>query len=131
MLALWFLVPALQFKEIFMLNIIRQPSHTITSVCLFILAVSSLNYSKPAYSSDAGAFLGGMVTSKVLNNMSRRTQAEEAQAYNSSQATQQAAAQPAQESTQQKLDELDKLAAGGYITKDEYKAKRKAIIDSM
>ena len=32
------------------------------------------------------------------------------------------------ETTQQKLDELDKLATGGYITPEEYKAKRKAIM---
>jgi hypothetical protein len=30
-----------------------------------------------------------------------------------------------------KLQELDKLAAGGYITPEEYKAKKKAILDSM
>ena len=28
-------------------------------------------------------------------------------------------------------EELDKLAAGGYITPEEYKAKKKAILDSM
>jgi len=33
--------------------------------------------------------------------------------------------------TQQKLAQLDKLAAGGYITPEEYKASDKAIIDSM
>ena len=32
---------------------------------------------------------------------------------------------------QQKLQELDALAAGGYITPQEYKARRKAIIDSL
>jgi hypothetical protein len=31
----------------------------------------------------------------------------------------------------QKLQELDKLAAGGYITPEEYKTKRKAILDGM
>ena len=30
-----------------------------------------------------------------------------------------------------KDDELNKLAAGGYITPEEYKAKKKAILDSM
>jgi hypothetical protein len=33
--------------------------------------------------------------------------------------------------TEQKLQQLDKLAAGGYITPAEYKARRKAILDSM
>jgi len=33
--------------------------------------------------------------------------------------------------TEQKLKQLDKLAAGGYITPAEYKAKKKAILDGM
>jgi len=32
---------------------------------------------------------------------------------------------------EQKLDQLDKLAAGGYITPAEYKARRQAILDSV
>lgn len=32
---------------------------------------------------------------------------------------------------EQKLNQLDKLAAGGYITPAEYKARRKAILDGM
>ena len=39
-----------------------------------------------------------------------------------------AAAQP---TGQQKLDQLNKLAAGGYITPEEYKAKKKQILDNM
>ena len=42
-----------------------------------------------------------------------------------------APAPAAKPTTQQRLDELDKLAAGGYITPQEYKAKKKAILDSM
>ena len=89
--------------------------------------------SSAAVASDAGAFIGGMITSRVLNNMEERTQAEQVQAYNSSARAQQAAPAPAPApaSPQQKLDELDKLAAGGYITKDEYQTRRKAILDSM
>jgi len=34
-------------------------------------------------------------------------------------------------STQQRLDQLDKLAAGGYIAPEEYKAKKKAILDGI
>lgn len=86
--------------------------------------------------SDTGAFVGGMLTSRVLHNMSARTQAEQQQAYyaqqNSQQQVQQAApAASSTQSTQQKLDELDKLAAGGYITPAEYKAKKQSIIDAM
>jgi hypothetical protein len=38
---------------------------------------------------------------------------------------------PQQQTAEQKMQELDKLAAGGYITPEEYKAKKKAIMDSM
>jgi hypothetical protein len=32
---------------------------------------------------------------------------------------------------EQRIQQLDKLAAGGYITPAEYKAKKKAILDSL
>jgi hypothetical protein len=66
--------------------------------------------------------------------MRARTQAEQQQAYyaqQQAQQVQQAPPPPAQKTPQQKLDELDKLAAGGYITPDEYKAKKQQILDSM
>jgi hypothetical protein len=82
--------------------------------------------------SNAGAFIGGVVTVKVLNNMERRTQAQEAQAsHPAPQPVQHAPAKPAKPSKESQLQELDKLASGGYITPDEYKARRKAILDSM
>ena len=37
----------------------------------------------------------------------------------------------AQKLTQQRIDKLDKLAAVGYITPEEYKKKKQAVIDSM
>ena len=73
-----------------------------------------------AQADGAGWFVGGMVTSRVLNNMERNTQANEAQAYRS---------QPApRPTTEQQLQELDRLAAGGYITPEEYKSRRQAIL---
>jgi uncharacterized membrane protein len=87
-----------------------------------------------AQADNAGAFIGGMLAGKVLRNMDQRTQAEQQQAYyaqQQAQQVQQAPPPPAQKTTQQKLDELDKLAAGGYITPDEYKAKKQQILDSM
>lgn len=92
----------------------------------------------PAQADDAGAFVGGMLTSRVLGNMRARTRAEQEQAYyaqqqaqQQAQPVQQAPATPTQKTTQQKLEELDKLAAGGYITPEEYKAKKQQIIDNM
>jgi hypothetical protein len=91
-----------------------------------------LAFSAPAQAdSNAGAFIGGVVTVKVLQNMERRTQAEEAQASRPApQPVQHAPAKPAKPSKESQLQELDRLASGGYITPDEYKARRKAIIDS-
>jgi antitoxin PrlF len=44
---------------------------------------------------------------------------------------QQAQAQPARSSKEAQLQDLDGLAAGGYITPQEYKDRRKAVLDSM
>ena len=99
-----------------------------------VLAVTA---SAPLQAGDAGAFVGGMLTSRVLHNMSDRTEAEQEQAYYAQQNAQQqqvqqaAPAQTATQTTEQKLDELNKLAAGGYITPEEYKAKKQAILDGM
>jgi len=88
---------------------------------------------QPVYADNAGAFIGGVFATKVMTNMHDRTEAEQQQAaaaqYQAAQPVQQAA--PAQKSPQQRIDELDKLAAGGYITPEEYKKKKQAIIDSM
>jgi len=101
-----------------------------------LLLTATLGTSISAQASDTGAFVGGLLAGKVMNNMHQRTEAEQQQAYYAQQnaqqqPVQQAAPAPAQKTTQQKLDELDKLAAGGYITPDEYKAKKQQIIDSM
>lgn len=112
-----------------------KQSNIIVSAATGILIAAALTISAPALSSEAGAFIGGVAATKILGNMRRRTEAEEYQAYNSApraaQPVQQAAPAPAAQSTQQKLDELNKLAAGGYITPEEYKTKKKAIMDSM
>jgi hypothetical protein len=105
---------------------------------LGILTTAAFTFSVPAQASDAGAFLGGMVTSRILGSIHRSTVAQEQQAQ-AAQAQAAAAQQrpvpqaaPApKQSAQQKLQELDKLAAGGYITPAEYKAKKQAILDSM
>ena len=103
---------------------------------VLVAAIASVN--SPAVRADkTGAFVGGLLAGKILHNMDQRTQAEQQQAYyaqqqaQQSQRVQQAPPPPAQKTTQQKLDELDKLAAGGYITPDEYKAKKQQILDGM
>ena len=92
------------------------------------------------YSHDGAAFLGGMVAGHVLGGFVRRdrmrTAAEVHQAYDQPRTVYQAAPAPApapaaKPTAQQRIQELDKLAAGGYITPEEYKAKKKAILDSI
>jgi hypothetical protein len=103
------------------------------------LLAALLTLSAPLQASETGAFIGGMFATKLLGSMERRTKAEEMQAYETSRMAQpvQRAAPAAAPSSgtsmsaEQKLNQLDKLAAGGYITPAEYKARRKAILDAM
>lgn len=103
-----------------------------------LLLSTALAISIPAQASDTGAFVGGLLAGKVLNNMHQRTEAEQQQAYYAQQNAQQqqqvqqaAPAAPAAQTPTQRMDQLDKLAAGGYITPEEYKKKKQAIIDGM
>jgi hypothetical protein len=84
------------------------------------------------------AFLGGMVADHVIGGFVRRdkerTRAMERESYGQPRTVYQAAPAPApaaKPTAQQRIQELDKLAAGGYITPQEYKAKKKAILDSL
>ena len=109
----------------------------MTGTLMAAMAAPLTTLTMPAQADEAGAFIGGIAAARIGSNMRARTQAEQQQAYyaqqqaQQSQPVQQAAPAPAQKTTQQKLDELDKLAAGGYITPDEYKAKKQQILDSM
>ena len=103
-----------------------------------LLLSATLTTSIPAQADDAGAFVGGMLAGRVLHNMKARTEAEQQQAYYAQQQAQQpvqqaapAPAAPATKTVEQKLDELNKLATGGYITPEEYKAQKQRILDSM
>ena len=92
-------------------------------------------FSTATMAGGAGAFLGGMVTSRVLQNMHQRTEAEEYAAYSRPQTTTVVQAAPAQssyhKSAESQLKELENLANNGYITPAEYKTRRKAIIDGI
>jgi len=99
-----------------------------------------IGFTVPAYGiSKGGAFIGGAlaghVVSGAVNRSERRTRAEEQQAAAQSQPVyQQAAPAPsaaAQPSVEQRIQELDKLAAGGYISPEEYKAKKQSILSGL
>ncbi len=98
--------------------------------CVF--ASFAAGASLPVHAGDAGAFIGGVFATKLLTNMQDRTAAEQQQAAAAqAQAARPVQTAPAQKSPQARIAELDKLAAGGYITPEEYKAKKQAIIDSL
>lgn len=98
-----------------------------------------------AQAGEGAAFLGGMVAGHLVSGAVRRSRIRTAAAveaasqpktqtvYVQQPATTTSAhtAQAAKSSTEDRLKELDKLAAGGYITPEEYKAKKKAILDSI
>lgn len=108
---------------------IQKNIFTCTAAMLLTMSIS---LSMPAQAGNAGAFIGGVLATKVIGNMNRQTAAEEQQAANSSrQAAPAPAPAPAAQSPEQRISQLDKLAAGGYITPEEYKAKKKSIIDGM
>ena len=85
------------------------------------------------YADDAGAFIGGIFAAKILDNMQRRTRAEEVQAYQSSRSvpSHSASSGGSYQSVEARLKQLDKLAADGYVSPEEYRAKKKAILDSL
>ena len=103
--------------------------------------------SAPTYAGlgDAGYFLGGMATTRVLGDMRRRTRAAEVQAASTAQMAREraaptvvaappAAAAPAAGNTasvESKLNTLDTLLAKGYITKQQYDARQKAVLDGI
>jgi hypothetical protein len=103
-----------------------------------VIGTAAFSVSAPAVASKAGAFMGGMIAGKVLHNMHEQTKAEKKQARYAQQEAQRpvaaapaAPAAPAQPSAEARIQQLDKLAAGGYITPAEYKQKKKAIVDSI
>ena len=109
------------------------------TMAILIVAVVFLT-GLPGIKNDAQAgkgssFLGGMVAGSLIKGAverdKERTQAIEHQSYSQPRPVQQAPAPAPQPSAEARIKELDKLAAGGYITPEEYQAKKKAILDGM
>ena len=114
---------------------------------LIVVGVIAFSVTVPAMADGAGAFLGGIAVARIGSSVRERNDYERQQADAAQQqanaasqqanaasqqanaAQQQANAQP--QTAEQKIAELDKLAAGGYISKEEYKSRKKAILDSM
>ena len=109
------------------------------TMAILIVAVVFLT-GLPGIKNDAQAgkgssFLGGMVAGSLIKGAverdKERTQAIEHQSYSQPRPVQQAPAPAPQPSAEASITELDNLAAGGYITPEEYQAKKKAILDGM
>ena len=117
----------------------------------FIITTIMAGLPTEARAREGVAFLGGMVAGHLIGGAVRRSkirtaaavkeaneprtqtvyvQQQPATTYTQPQTVQQQAP-AAKPSVEQRLKELDKLAAGGYITPQEYKAKKKAILDSI
>ena len=96
------------------------------SVLIATLVIGLCSASPPLLASDAGAFLGGMITSRVLRNMSDRTEAEQAQAAAATRQSDSGAG-----SVEERIHTLDQLRANGSISKSEYDSRKKAILDSI
>lgn len=97
----------------------------VSLACVIGFSASVIN---PVYASNAGAFFGGVVASKMIRHVRERNSVQQTQSSAVSQVQTSSSAKP---SIKQRFEELDKLAAGGYITPDEYKRKKQAIIDSL
>jgi len=103
---------------------IRNKFAPVALAC--VLGTGLAGLSAPVLSSDAGAFIGGVFATKLIGGVRENTEAQEQAA-----AQRPVPAVPAQKSPEQRIAELDKLAAGGYITPEEYKAKKQKIVDGM
>ncbi len=112
----------------------RSTAHRGLLLAMIASVLLMTTYS-PTAAADHGSFVGGMVAGHLIGGAVRRDQQRtddmNQMAAQQNAAYQQQAAAPAQLSPQQRIQQLDKLAAGGYITPAEYKAKKQAILDSM
>ena len=117
---------------------------------LFVLLAAGVTAPQQANADKwAAPFIGGMIGGHVLTNFARRdrerTAAMQEMAYDRpptyrapaysapapAPAPAPAAAQSSTQSIESKLNTLDQLAAKGYITKEEYQARRTAILNSL
>ena len=111
----------------------------------FIITTIMPGLPTEARAGEGAAFLGGMVAGHIVGGAVRRSRIRTAAAVQAANqpktqtvyvqqptTTTAAHSAPAAKPTaEDRIKELDKLAAGGYITPEEYKAKKKAILDSM
>ena len=91
-------------------------------------------FPEPARAGGA-AFVGGLIAGHVVTGAVQRskdrTAAAEYQAYAQPQHTASQGSTTSSRTVEQRLDQLDKLAADGYISKSEYQRRKQNILDSV
>ena len=107
----------------------------LLSVALLGAIASTTAWSPAVTAGNTGlAVIGGLLAGHVLTNFSNRDKQRTADMNSMAYDQQRASAAPSgggSLSPEARIKQLDKLAAGGYITPAEYKAKKKSILDSM
>ena len=117
-----------------MYNTNRLSAFKLPACGAAVLALGLVLPATPALAhGGGGAFLGGMIASNVLSNMRDRTDAEEYQAYSQPRTVvvHDSGGSSSGGSAESRIKQLDKLAAGGYITPAEYKQKKQQIVDNL
>lgn len=94
-----------------------------------MLAVGAIaSVPQPAQAGKGGAFVGGMlaghVATRLIQNSNRQTRAAEYRAYSQPRSS-------SAGSVEDRLERLERLAANGVITREEYQQRRQAIIDGL
>jgi hypothetical protein len=112
----------------------------VVLVAITVAVTAIPGFYTQARADKGAAFVGGLVAGHVVSGAVHRSKVRTAAAVQTAENSQprQTYAQPApapapaaHRTPEQKIKELDKLAAGGYITPAEYKSRKKAILDSM
>ena len=102
------------------------------TLCTFIVSVIAITATVPVQAGHAGAFLGGIAVARIGQNMRDRTDAEQDQAYYSQQQAYAAQSNASNASSpEERIKQLDRLLAGGYISQQEYNAKKQEILNSL
>ena len=108
----------------------------LKNMMLVAVGVIAFSVTIPAHADGAGAFLGGIAVARIGQSVresneaqQRQAAAAEQQAYYSQQQAQASQTQP--QTAEEKIAQLDKLAAGGYISPEVYKSRKQAILDNM
>ena len=110
----------------------------------FTITTVASGFQTEAQAGGAGAFFGGMMVGHIVGGAVRRDKARTDAAmyeaygqpktqtvYVQQEPAHSHPAQTAQPSVEERLRKLDNLANEGYITPQEYKAKKQAILDSL